>query len=47
MIDKGLTTKYTPPVKLMQKLFNRRISNKKKRELTTKASILSTLGVVN
>ena len=46
-MDKGLTTEYTPPVKLMQKLFNKRISSKKKEELTTKASTPSTLGVVN
>jgi hypothetical protein len=46
-MDKGLTTKYTPPVKLIQKLFNKRINSKKKRELTTKASTPSTPGVVN
>ena len=46
-MDKGLTTKYTPPVKLIQKLFNKRISSKKKGELTTKASTSSTPGVVN
>jgi len=46
-MDEGLTTKHTPPIKLMQKLFNRRISSKKKGELTTKASTPSTLGVVN
>ena len=46
-MDEGLTTEHTPPVKLMQKLFNRRTSSKKKGELTTKASTPSTPGVVN
>ena len=46
-INKGLTIKHTPPVNLMQKLLNRKTSSKKKGELTSKASTLSTLGVAN